>query len=156
MNIKPQGQTFMQPALWELQTTIKNILKKNKNATFRVLAISDGELHDQENTVAAAEGVKEIVLENNLKVNAHSIRFFTSSDEPDTRGLSSVMQFNSITTPALLDLTNSMDDNEISNAIADLFKYDGFNSQITIETINGESCFKFEPWLKEEKSITLS
>ena len=30
MNIKPQGQTFMQPALWELQTTIKNILKKIK------------------------------------------------------------------------------------------------------------------------------
>ena len=156
MNIKPQGQTFMQPALWELQTTIKNILKKNKNATFRVLAISDGELHDQENTVEAAEGVKEIVLENNLKVNAHSIRFFTSSDEPDTRGLSSVMQFNSITTPSLLDLTNSMDDNEISDVIADLFKYDGFNSQITIETTNGESCFKFEPWLKEEKNIPLS
>lgn len=156
MNIKPQGQTFMKPAILELETTINNILKKNKNATFRVLAISDGELHDQEDTVEAAEQVKEILMKNNLKVNAHSIRFFTSSDEPDTRGLSSVMQLNSMVASGLLDLTSFMDDNEISDMIAGLFKYDGLNNQITIEATNGESCFKLEPWQKEEKSITLT
>ena len=91
----------MQPALENL----KNFLEKyNMNKNVRILTISDGELFDQEETVNYSNQVVNSIKKNNLLVNSQAIRFFTSSSQPDTRGLSSCLQFSNISNPTLIDI----------------------------------------------------
>ena len=101
IKIVAEGATYMQPALENL----KNYLEKyNMNKNIRILTISDGELFDQESTVKYSNEVVNVIKKNNLLVNSQAIRFFTSSSQPDTRGLSSCLQFSNTTNPTLIDI----------------------------------------------------
>ena len=139
INIEANGATYMQYALKNL----KNFLEKyNKNKNVRILTISDGELFDQEETVNYSNEVVNVIKKNNLLVNSQAIRFFTSSCQPDTRGLSSCLQFSNVTTPTLIDIEAY--DYKYEN-YENIFNSDGFESRILLKCDEKDS-IKVEPW----------
>ena len=59
---------------------LKNYLENmNQNKNIRILTISDGELHDQEETVNFSQEIVNLIKLKNLNVNSQAIRFFSSS-----------------------------------------------------------------------------
>ena len=139
INIEADGGTYMLYALKNL----KNFLEKyNKNKNVRILTISDGDLFDQEETVKYSNEVVNVIKKNNLLVNSQAIRFFTSSCQPDTRGLSSCLQFSNVTTPTLIDIEAY--DYKYKD-YENIFNSDGFESRILLKCDEKDS-IKFEPW----------
>ena len=150
----PQGCTYMEPAI----TSLTNIISQDDktNANYRILVFSDGELHDQNSTIQKANFTQELIKSKLFNINAHAFRVLNSpNNSPDTRGLSSVLQFNTIKTPELLDIVTSMSPDEISDIIKSAFEDDGLNISANLETINGENLLYKEPWKKPSNSINL-
>ena len=87
----------------------------------RLLTISDGSLHDQQETLSAASKLAN-KIKGNYMINSQAIRLFTSYSEPDTRGLASILQLNSTCTTYLKDINAHMSDIQIVNEIKDLFE----------------------------------
>ena len=139
INIEANGGTYMQYALENLK---KFLEKYNTNKNVRILAISDGELFDQEETVKYSNEIVNVIKQNNLLVNSQAIRFFTSSCQPDTRGLSSCLQFSNVTTPTLIDIKGY--DYKYEN-YENIFNSDGFESRILLKCDEKDS-IKVEPW----------
>ena len=154
LKLSSQGETYMAPAMYQVEDIMTNWIAYHHN-NYRILAISDGELNDQNETVIAAEKVKAVIKKNKFNVNSHAIRFFTSNDEPDTRGLSSIMQYNTITSPSLKDVTIGMSEEEIVDIIYPLFANDGFDTKIVLKNSLKEKLFKKEPWSEGEAKIQL-
>jgi hypothetical protein len=147
INIYANGATYMKNALKLLKDYLENI---NLNKNIRILTISDGELHDQEETINFSQEIVNLIKLKNLNVNSQAIRFFTSSMEPDTRGLSSCLQFSNVTTPKLIDISTY--DYQFLN-YDELFKNDGFNNRIIIEC--NEICLQNEPWEDMKNNLDL-
>lgn len=101
INIEANGGTYMKPALQNLNNFLENI---NINKKVRILSVSDGDLFDQIETVNYSSEVVNTIKNKDLLVNSQAIRFFTSSCQPDTRGLSSCLQFSNVTEPKLIDI----------------------------------------------------
>ena len=139
INIKPNGPTYMKPALENLKNFLENL---NLNQNVRILTISDGELFDQESTVEYSNQVVNVIKKNNLLVNSQAIRFFTSSNQPDTRGLSSCLQFSNISNPTLIDIEAY---NYKYENYENIFKSDGFENRILLKCEVNDS-IKAEPW----------
>jgi len=147
IDIVPSGCTYMQKALINLKFFLENV---NLNKNIRILTISDGELHDQGLTVNYSNTIVDIIQEKKLLVNSQAIRFFTSSCQPDTRGLSSCLQFSNVSNPKLIDIYAR--DYEY-NAYEDLFKNDGFEQDIILKCENDS--VRMEPWDNYGKEINL-
>jgi len=76
----------------------------------RIVTLSDGDVHDT-NDVLKCSNELNSSLKNQidgmplLNIESHAIRFFTSTSQPDTRALASVLQFNtSAVVPTLVDV----------------------------------------------------
>lgn len=139
INIEANGATYMRPALENLKTFLE---KYNMNKNVRILAISDGELFDQESTVNFSNEIVNVIQKQNLLVNSQAIRFFTSSSQPDTRGLSSCLQFSNVSTPTLIDIDAY---NYKYENYEYIFNNDGFENRILLKCIENDS-IKVEPW----------
>ncbi len=147
INIDANGATYMCDALKLLKNYLENI---NKNKNIRILTISDGELHDQEETVNFSQEIVNLIKLKNLNVNSQAIRFFSSSMEPDTRGLSSCLQFSNVTTPKLIDIYAN---NYQFLNYDEIFRSDGFINRIVIES--NENCLQSEPWEEMKNNLDL-
>lgn len=75
------------------------------------------------------------------------MRLFTSSAQPDTKALSSLLQLNSVKKVELLDLSTDLNDEEIATSISALFVDDNLTHQLKLES--EEQLFKKSPWLEE-------
>jgi len=123
------GTTNMAPAIERLGVFIRDM-----HSPHRILTISDGILDDQEATVTVAS-----MLANSLRgqysINSQAVRFFTSEAPPDTRGLASVLQLNTVNQPKLLDIYSGSPDRAIVDQIASLFN-DDFTNYVQIQSNN--------------------
>ena len=147
INIDANGATYMCDALKLLKNYLENM---NQNKNVRILTISDGELHDQEETVNFSQEIVNLIKLKNLNVNSQAIRFFSSSMEPDTRVLSSCLQFSNVTTPKLIDIYAN---NYQFLNYDEIFKSDGFINRIVIES--NENCLQSEPWEEMKNNLDL-
>ena len=112
------GETYMSGIFEEL----KKILINN-NLSYRILTLSDGDLFDSQLTSQnASKFYNEI--NGKFKINSQAIRFFSSNyANPDTLGLSSVIQFNTTCEAKLLDI--NANDNEL--LVAEKWLFPGRN-----------------------------
>src|SRR5579871_2364209 len=92
-NLFSMGCTYMKYGVQKVMETIT----ESQHKKIRLISISDGELHDQEATVNHASKLAEMLKNGGYQVASSAIRFFTSSAQPDTRGLSSMLQLDNIT-----------------------------------------------------------
>lgn len=149
LNIQARGCTYMCTAIDKLNNMIHLEGKKN----IRILTISDGELHDQDRTVNMSSSIATY-LKNNYRINSQAVRFFTSSQQPDTRGLSSVLQFNSVQEAKLIDINYTMANVSIINSIVSLFENDSLIRNYTMKF--NEPIVMKTPWDEPTNSIQLS
>ena len=151
LDLYAYGQTFMSCALDQLYNLIKNNTINNK--IIRLLTISDGELHDQDQTMKSAEKLKNLLQNENKVINSQAIRLITGFSQPDTRGLSSTIQLSTIGKQQLIDIDcNNSNDKIISN-IKDLFIHDGLGKSFELKS--DENIFQEEPWLPKLNKIYL-
>ena len=101
-NIRCMGCTYMAQAVDKFYDMILN--KKFENKIYRILTLSDGELHDQDLTMKSADKLKQLLLQEKIVVNSQALRLFTSSSQPDTRGLSSMLQLTTKGKQMLVDI----------------------------------------------------
>ncbi|AYV80409.1 MAG: hypothetical protein Harvfovirus1_34 [Harvfovirus sp.] len=140
------NRTYMSDAIKNL----KEYLARNHcNKHVRLLAISDGALNDQDATVTAS-----CALAGELKgycINSQAIRLFTSESQPDTRGLSSVLQLNTICQSKLIDIKTY---ENIDYIIGDLFLNDNLDRSILLTSEN--EIFMEAPWRAPTSKIMIN
>ena len=149
LELKAYGCTYMNKAIDELE---KIFLKINKKTNIRILSISDGELHDQEQTVEKASNLYNKFKEYFI-VNSQAVRLYTSSSEPETKGMSSLMQFSNITEPKLIDIQADKDLFNIADEICALFNSDGLGCNLYVKS--NENVFMENPWSEPNNELRL-
>ena len=151
LELTAYGCTYMSKALDQLNLIIDNL---EYGSSLRILVISDGELHDQEEAIELSSNIAEKV-KGKLIINAQAIRYYTSlSAEPDTRGLSSILQFNSINeTPKLEDINHTVDEDAITNKICNYYINDGLGLNIKLKS--NYSNLYINPWENPTNEINL-
>ena len=93
----------------EKMTDVFPVLEKifspeNQKTPFRILTLSDGELvveKERKNVPILASELYEKV-KGKFRINSQAIRYFTSSAQPDTMALASILQLNTISKEATL------------------------------------------------------
>ena len=151
LKLYANGCTYMSGALDELYSLIKNNTISNR--IIRLLSISDGQLHDQEQTMKSAEKLKNLLQNENKVVNSQAIRLLTSNCDPDTRGLSSTVQLSTIGKQQLIDIDCRNSNKKIIKYIKDLFIHDGLENSFELKS--DENILQEEPWLPKLNKIYL-
>ena len=144
-----RGCTYMQGVFQELEKIIVN-----QNLSYRILTLSDGDLHDsRETSNKASEFYSKI--KGKYSINSQAIRFFSSSyANPDTLGLASVIQLNTIKDTTLLDVNAKDDESLIADKLSKLFINDGLGNKIVL--ISDKSNIKSAPWEEKSNQIVLA
>ena len=121
LNSKAGGNTYMAKC-YDILETIFNSLKEKRN-NFRILVISDGKLHDQNDTKQKGELLYK-KYKNIFKINSQSIRLRTGSEDPDTSGITSFLKFNNTEFCELVNHKNE-EISSLAQKIIELYKDDG-------------------------------
>ena len=148
-NERARGCTYMKGVFEELEKIITN-----PNLSYRILTLSDGELHDSQQTSnKASEFYNKI--KGKYNINSQAIRFFSSNDaSPDTLGLASVIQLNTIKETTLLDINARDEETSIADRLGKLFINDGLGNKVVLNSdkIN----LKSAPWEVKSNQIVLA
>ncbi|KAK9763028.1 hypothetical protein K7432_010677 [Basidiobolus ranarum] len=148
LNIYQGGGTYMHKAIEKLTEKIAKELESYSSLKvpplIRILSISDGAIGDQVLTQKLAASLSVTLKNSNLIVNSQAVRLFTSYSQPDTRALSSVLQFNTVNSATLVDVLSSLPDQEISETLASLFRDDGLVESSTLSSTI--PVFRLNPW----------
>ncbi|CAF3550969.1 unnamed protein product [Rotaria sp. Silwood1] len=151
--IQSQGCTYMAPAISMLIQTILIELPTDCRA-LRLLTISDGDVADQDQVQTEAIQLTSLI-KNDFIINSQAVRLFTSTAQPDTRAVSSVLQLNNVSRVNLLDLKANLSNEEISTTIANLFSSDALDQRALLKS--DEQILKSTPWqTKDSDSISLT
>lgn len=145
------GGTYMAQALTSLESYLSSL---DDGSAVRIITVSDGDVYDQEATVAASAGVKAIVDQKALNVNSQAIRLFTSSNQPDTRAVSSVLQLNTVQLPTLLDIDAHVPPPMLLEAVVPLFCDDGLGTRTFISSSN--EAWTSAPWTNSAATSTMT
>ena len=144
--IGDRGGTSMSGVFDELSNIILT-----KQTCFRILTISDGDVSDQTETLQnGSEFAAKI--KGKYSINSQAVRFFTSSSQPDTTALSSVLQLNTVKKSTLIDINSAQDDNEIVDILYPLF-IDDLDSNIILQSKTNN--LRIDPWAVPVKEIRL-
>lgn len=132
------GRTNMSPTVAYLKKLIKP-----ETQVISILAISDGELHDQlttldDTTVFAKE------IQGKYTVICRAVRLFTSTEQPDTRGLASFLQLDNYGGSTLIDINSRDNQNDICNAFISL--YDSKNYNKGCKLVCSDDLIQQVPW----------
>ena len=144
-----RGCTYMQGVFQELEKIISN-----QNLSYRILTLSDGELHDSlETSNKASEFYNKI--KGKYSINSQAVRFFSSNyADPDTLGLASVIQLNTIKDTTLLDVNARDDESIIADKLSKLFINDGLGNKVVL--ISDKKNLKNAPWEEKSNQIVLA
>jgi hypothetical protein len=151
--INCRGMTYMAYAIKELSS----ILNSKQNKYVRILAISDGELNDQEQTLSASSDLANLIKED-LIINSQAVRFFTSSNQPSTKGLSSILQLNTLNEANLVDISSKIGVDEIVALMSSVFSEDNLSTVSKVGEIkiqSKEKILKNSPWSVPSNSLSL-
>jgi uncharacterized membrane protein YkvA (DUF1232 family) len=151
LNLNCGGNTYMAKTYEILKKIF--ISSKGKCNNLRILAISDGKLHDQNDTKDAGKLLYN-EYKNNFKINSQAIRLKTSSNSnPDTTGISSILIFNNTKGGELVN-HKAEEISSLEKVITELFKDDGFiGSDLKIK--GDDVKLKNFPWEKGSNSLPL-
>jgi len=151
-----EGATYMTPAIYNL----RNVISYSKHSQFRILSISDGALHDQREAVTSSASLAEVLKKSNYVISSSAIRLFTSSSQPDTRGLSSVLQFNTENDSTLVDINMAefgYSDNVVSEIISNTIKDNlGSLRRLSINNSSHEHILLQTPWSTTSEHLNLT
>uniref|UniRef100_A0A0G4H0L6 VWFA domain-containing protein n=1 Tax=Chromera velia CCMP2878 TaxID=1169474 RepID=A0A0G4H0L6_9ALVE len=100
----------------------------------RLITISDGDVWDMAQTLAAADKAAEHITGGGRPVASRAVRLFTSVAQPDTRAVSSLLQFNTGGHAELLDISaRETDPKTAAGLISEMFKDDGLKGALMLK-----------------------
>ena len=134
----------------EAFNVLDNIIH-TKQTCFRILTISDGNVMYQKETLQIASEFAA-KIKGKYSINSQAVRFFTSSWQPDTTALSSVLQLSTVGKPTLIDIDSHQDDNKIVDILYPLF-IDDLDSNIKLQSKTNN--LRIDPWAVPVKEIRL-
>ena len=134
----------------EAFNVLDNIIH-TKQTCFRILTISDGYVECQTETLQIASEFAA-KIKGKYSINSQAVRFFTSSSQPDTTALSSVLQLNTVKKSTLIDIDSAQDDNKIVDILYSLF-IDDLDSNIKLQSKTNN--LRIDPWAVPVKEIRL-
>ena len=144
-----RGCTYMEGVFNELEKIIIN-----PNLSYRILTLSDGDLHDSQPTSnKASEFYNKI--KGKYSINSQAVRFFSSNyANPDTLGLASVIQLNTIKDTTLIDINAKDEESLIADQLSKLFINDGLGNKVVL--ISDRKNLKNSPWEEKTNKIVLA
>ena len=149
VNENARGCTYMSGVFSELEKIIVN-----QNSSYRILTLSDGILHDSSQTSKKASEFYTKIKEK-FNINSQAVRFFSSrSANPDTLGLASVLQFNSVKQAELIDIDAKLDKDAIATQLSQLFIKDGLGIKVTL--CDSKASLRSCPWEERAEEILLT
>ena len=144
-----RGCTYMKGVFEQLGKIINN-----PNSAYRILTLSDGDLHDSQETSITASSFYE-TIKGKYNINSQAIRFFSySGANPDTLGLASVLQFNTVKQAQLLDVNAKDDEAVIADQLSKLFITDGLGNKIMF--YSDKNNLKNAPWDPNTNELALA
>ena len=144
-----RGCTYMKGVFEQLGKIINN-----PNSAYRILTLSDGDLHDSQETSITASSFYE-TIKGKYNINSQAIRFFSySGANPDTLGLASVLQFNTVKQAQLLDVNAKDDEQVIADQLSKLFIADGLGNKIIF--YSDKNNIKNAPWDPNTNELALA
>lgn len=114
------------------------------NQPIRLLTISDGEVHDEGEVIEAGAELSKLVSSSKTSINSQAVRLFTSSCQPDTTALCSLLQVNNVKSSQLADISASLSEQEIATQMTQLFIDDGFSNGLPMTS--STPMFSKYPW----------
>ncbi|KAJ3092155.1 hypothetical protein HK102_010279 [Quaeritorhiza haematococci] len=144
INMTSRGFTYMAGTRDLLEEQLKDTTAQSN--VFRILTVSDGEIMDQDLTQASMSQLAALLKHNDLSITSRAVRLMTSDHgSPDTRALSSLLQFNSEGAPDLITVKSTESNNHIIGEIINIFEGDiGSTSQVGV----GGAKIRRKPWDK--------
>ncbi|ARF10430.1 hypothetical protein Hokovirus_1_309 [Hokovirus HKV1] len=136
------GCTYIAPTLKELE----KIIQQDQNKVYRVLVISDGDVHDMDKIIESSN-ITSLTLKSYC-MDVHCVRYFTSSSHPDTRALATFLQLNTINKGNLIDINSKLPNDTIVDMLASLFQKINNNVLSSDKPI-----FKIYPWSEPTNTI---
>ena len=142
------GGTWMNGIFDELEKKFEELKSKNEKM-LRILAISDGEIFDQEETKIKGDKFYK-KYEGQFKINAQSIRLKTSYyANPDTEALSSILQLSDFFSK-LIEIKEK-DISSLTQIMVDLFKNDNLcGGELLL--VSDKNNLKIYPWQQNAES----
>ena len=121
----------------------------------RIIALSDGELFDQNETLKKSEELKLLI--DSYLIKAIAIRYINCiyNNNVDAKGLSSILQLNNLGDEInLIDIENNEPEEKTAQTIANCFENDGLIKK-TLKIKNEKGLKRF-PWSKKETELDLT
>lgn len=141
LKIRAQGGTYMETAVEKCSDIFEDL---ETDRPVRVLTISDGDICDQPETRAAADDLKKFLENKSFLINSKAVRLFTSSSQPDTTALCSLLQINNAIPKSLVDIQASEKVDVIATTMAELFMEDDFDQIQILQTT--DAILRRQPW----------
>lgn len=130
----------------------------NSNPNIRIVAISDGEVWDTDTTLEQA-AIASSRLKSLYSISASAVRLFTSSSQPDTRALASILQLNTANPGSIIDVcASSHNAGNFRTIIDTIGTSEGFvTASGPVFTLSAaKPCFRQAPWMEPTSSIQLN
>jgi hypothetical protein len=153
-NGQSRGVTNMIMAISYLKA---HLLSLRTGVCVRILAISDGEIDSQTETVVNTSQLASDIVSMGLTINAQCIRLFTSASQPDTRDLASILQLSTQkgNSASVTDILATTDEKIFAETIVSLFQNDGLNRTTKLTTADKSLIIQVNPWSDPTYIVTL-
>lgn len=122
----------------------------------RILSISDGELNDDSMAMASSATLRQFLSTKAYPVNSQAVRLFTSSSQPSTKGLASMMQLSSgvDASASLVDVSAQSNLLAMASLFASLFVHDGLGSLQCLTSTT--PILQSTPWRAGQTTLAVS
>ena len=151
-NLSSGGGNELYKGLEKVELKFDEFIKSNIKKSIRLLTISDGDIGNESSLFKAVDNIIK-KIKNNLKVNSHAVRYFTSDSPPDTKGLSSMLKLNNVTVGKLIDIKADEENETNATNIANLFLDDGLDELFTV-TSEEKNLYEY-PWSEPSSELLL-
>ena len=137
-----RGGTTFTPAIRKLSEYLQAAEKQN--VSVRILTISDGEIFDKDQALAAAQEITQN-FKSKIRINSQAVQIFSSSGaNPDTTALCSLLQLNNTRSTKVANIYKRMSDSDCVASITELFEGDSLEYNLKLQA--DKSVFKKELW----------
>jgi hypothetical protein len=129
-----------------LQKLIDYFPKLQPNLPLRIFIISDGEVSDKAAVLSMSDILSEMFRSAGFAINAQGFRWFTSSSQPDTKALASVLKFNTTNSVMLQDVSTSLSDSELVDILVNPYVSDNLDKSQILQSRSKADIMLQYPW----------
>ena len=148
--IMARGGTSMAKGLDML---IKYIPKLHPEEPLRIMIFSDGEVSDKDNVLRQSDVLTRMFKSGGFTINAQGFRWFTSSSQPDTSALASVLKLNTVGKVMLEDIDAKQNDSVLLDSLVKVFEDDGLHESKMLRSKSTTMTFLNYPWQTWSTSV---